>query len=102
MNDVRDRQVMDLVDSSALSALVSRGLERVDTAWPHSSARRVSLAIGQTLADRRGAAVTVATAAVVALAMQWMSPVAEPGIWMVPAAALLWAAATLMRSAGSQ
>lgn len=102
MNDLRDRQVMDLVDSSALSALVSRGLERLDTAWTHSTARRVSLAVGRTLADRRGAAATVATAAVVALVMQRMLPVAEPGLWMVPAAALLWAAATLVRTAGTR
>lgn len=102
MNDLRDRQLMDLVDSSALWTLVSRGRERLDMAWTHSTARRVSLALGQTLADRRGAATTAATAAVVALVMQWISPVAEPGLWMVPAAALLWAVATLVRTAGSQ
>lgn len=102
MNDRRDREVMALVDSSALSALVARGLERLDVAWMHSTSRRMALALGQTLADRRGVAATVATAAVVALSMQWISPVAEPGLWMVPAAALLWAAATLVRTARSQ
>lgn len=102
MNDRRDREVMALVDSSALSALMSRGLERLDAAWTHSTTRRVWLALGQTVAERRGTAATVATAAVVALLMQWMSPVAEPGLWMVPAAALLWAAATLVRTARSQ
>ena len=93
---------MALVDSSALSALVSRGTERLDTAWAHSTTRRMWLALGQTLADRRGAAVTVSTAAVVALSMQWMSPVPEPGLWMAPAAALLWAAAMLVRATRSK
>lgn len=102
MNDVRDRDVMALVDSSALSALVSRWLGRLDAAWAHSAARRVSLALGETLADRRGAAGTAATAAVVALLMQRMSQAPEPGLWMVPAAALLWAAVTLVRAARSQ
>lgn len=102
MNDERDRDVMALVDSSALSVLLSRVFERLNAAWAHSAARRVSAALADTLADRRGAALTVATAAVVALLMPRMSQAPEPGLWLVPAAALLWAAVTLVRAARSQ
>ena len=102
MNDRRDREVTALLESSALSALVSRELERFGMAWADSRARRVWLALRNALTDRRGAAVTVLTAASVAMLMQWMSPVAEPGQWLVPAAALLWAAGTLVRTTDSQ
>ena len=99
MNDARDREVVALIASSALSRRVSRWFERVDAAWARSASRRVAGKLGPALADRRGAAVTVATAAVVALLLRMWMPVPEPGTWMVPAGALLWAAATLVRTA---
>ena len=102
MNDARDREAISLIESSALATRLSRLFDRVEVAWERSAARRLARGIGATLVDRRGAALTVATAAVVALMMQRLAPVREPGAWMVPAAAVLWSAVTLLRTTRSQ
>jgi hypothetical protein len=102
VNDARDREAITLIESSALATRLSRCFDRVEMAWEQSAARRLARGIGATLADRRGTALTVATAAAVALLMQRLAPVPEPGAWMVPAAAVLWSAVTLLRTTRSQ
>jgi hypothetical protein len=102
VNEAHDREAIALIESSALATRLARWFDCVELAWKQSATRRLARGIGATLADRRGAALAVATAAVVALLMQRLAPVREPGAWMVPAAAVVWSAVTLLRTTRSQ
>jgi hypothetical protein len=95
----QDRQFVTTFTGSRVAAFLTAGAATMEVAWRHSATRRAMVAVAACLGDRRSGAATIAVAATVALVAQQLRATSEPGLWILPAFVLIWAAGNLLSTA---
>jgi hypothetical protein len=95
----QDRQFVTMFAGSRVAAFLTAGAATMEVAWRHSATRRAMDGVAACLGDRRSGAATIAVAATVALLAQQLRATSEPGLWILPAFVLIWAAGNLLSTA---
>jgi hypothetical protein len=95
----QDRQFVTTFAGSRVAAFLNAGAATMEVAWRHSATRRAMVGVAACLGDRRSGAATIAVAATVALLAQQLRATSEPGLWILPAFVLIWAAGNLLSRA---